>query len=406
LAALNVVLSHIVVASDMALYDGVARESHGGWNVAVSSWPLLLPVAGANYAVCVFLVLSGFVLAYAFGEGTLGMAALVVKRALRLGVPILAATLFAWALLAGGLDFNHAVSQIWHSGWLDEQWAHGANFTAALREGIYGSLVGPWSFSTTYDSALWTMQIEFAGSLVLIVLCRAGAWARRHGMKRGVEGGVLLACAVAAYPMYLSLMLFGAAIYSFEAPRPERWRVPGWLGGVLLMLSLVLGTVPFSAARGRVWDSIVSAAPGGLFTAWLPHRTGFITMAPEARFHGAGAVLLLLLVLGWAGLRGLLRRPGPQFLGRISFPLYLMHVPLLLSVGCGTFLLAGSAGAGLAAAFVLAVLCFITAAIGAAWACVYLIERPAIGLAARGGGLVQAASGHMAGLLHGQTDKP
>src|SRR5580698_99847 len=117
-AAVNVMLSHVVVACDFALYSGLPSDSHFSWDIAVSAWPLLLPVAGANFSVCVFLVLSGFVLAHAFSGGRLGAAALAVKRAVRLGLPILAATLFAWALLAAGLTFNHGAGLLWHGTWL------------------------------------------------------------------------------------------------------------------------------------------------------------------------------------------------------------------------------------------------------------------------------------------------
>jgi peptidoglycan/LPS O-acetylase OafA/YrhL len=169
LAAFDVVLSRAVVAFDFAVYTGAAQESHGTWEVGLSAWPLLLPVAGANFSVCVFFVLSGFVLAHAFFGSRLGMTALAVKRTLRLGLPVLVATLLSWAALAGGLMFNHAAAVLTRSSWLDAQMQQDANLRDALREGSYGSLIAPTPFATTYDSSLWTMSIEFAGSLLLIV---------------------------------------------------------------------------------------------------------------------------------------------------------------------------------------------------------------------------------------------
>ena len=60
-------------------------------------------ILAGNYSVCVFFALSGYVLSSSFDRTTLGAVALTAKRALRLGIPILAVTLFAWVLVASGL---------------------------------------------------------------------------------------------------------------------------------------------------------------------------------------------------------------------------------------------------------------------------------------------------------------
>ena len=406
LAALNVVVGHIVVASDFALYTGLAADSRSQWDVALSAWPLLLPVAGANFSVCVFLVLSGFVLAHAFHFGRLGALALAVKRALRLGVPILFATLFSWALLAAGLTYNRPVIALWRSHWLDEQLAHGAHLADALREGTYGSLIGPWSFTTSYDSALWTMPIEFTGSLLLIGLARVGwrRWKLRES--RTLAGIVALIAGVMAYPVYLSLMLFGAAIYLLDPRRLEPRLTRTWLTGAMLAMAVLLGTAPFSAARGWGWDKMVAAAPAGI----LPSRCfalcqGFVVMEKTARWHAAGAILLLMAVETSPTVRRMLATKMPLFLGRISFPLYLLHVPLLMSVGCGTFLLLHAVGLGPRSGLVLAAAVFLGAAIGAATAATKVVERPSIRIAAWGGAWVQARIGRLLRVVNHARDE-
>ncbi len=52
---------------------------------------------------------------------------------------------------------------------------------------------------------------------------------------------------------------------------------------------------------------------------------------------------------GTAALKRLLRSRPSRFLGRISFPLYLVHIPVLCSAGCGMVLaVVPSAGVGAA----------------------------------------------------------
>jgi len=185
-------------------------------------------------------------------------------------------------------------------------------------------------------------------------------------------------------------MLFRAAIYLLEARRAEKFVSHSALRWSALAASLVLGTVPFSAARAPWWDKFVALAPAGLLDHHWPIGAGFIRMEPAACWHGAGAVLLLLLVETWPGLRGGLAGKLPRLLGVISFPLYLLHVPPLLSVGCGILLLAPTAGLGSGAAAIMATAMFIPVTIGAATLAARAVEKPAIRIAAHRGSLVQS----------------
>jgi peptidoglycan/LPS O-acetylase OafA/YrhL len=116
--------------------------------------------------------------------------------------------------------------------------------------------------------------------------------------------------------------------------------------------------------------SFVSVAGGALiFQAWAkgwlaPHRAapllvlaglllGMLTLRPESEGNlrglvamvalfssphafilGVGALLLLAGVLMWPSAQRYLEMRACQFLGRISFALYLIHIPLLGTVTC------------------------------------------------------------------------
>ena len=299
LAALNVMAGHAVIACDYALYSGARADSWGAWDITVSAWPLLLPVAGANFSVCVFLVLSGFVLAHAFIRTSLGPPALAVKRTVRLGLPILAVTLMSWALLAAGCGANHRVAPISHSRWLDVPFAQAPDFGAAVRDGLFGNLVLHVPNATSYDASLWTMPIEFAGSLLLIVCFWAGRSGLARAGSRRLGGLALLMAGAITYPAYVSLMLFGAALYVLRRPGPvirekrDPLRSIRW--GGLALIALVLGTVPFSEARGPYWNALAALAPPAPFAGlWPPGLPGALAMSAEAIWHGIGAVVLVV----------------------------------------------------------------------------------------------------------------
>ena len=384
-AALNVMISHAFVAFDFALYTGSPAHSRGAWDLALSAWPLLLPVSGANFSVCVFLVLSGFVLAHVFSRTPMGIPALTVKRAFRLGIPILAVNICSWALLAAGFMSNQTVAGLTRSEWLTWQFPQAPVFMDALREGLYGGLTGAGGLGgVTYNSNLWTMPIEFAGSAMLIVLFASRGWFARRGFSR-VQGGLaLLALSLLLYPLYLSLIAVGAAIFLLEPRRrlPRAIVHPAALT-VVLLIALVLGTVPYSQARGPWWDAVVSAVPSRLLIDWWPLRSPILmTMHEVAVLHAAGAVLLLLLIETSLPVRQALTRPFAKFLGLISFPLYLVHIPIMASVGCGVFLLARAAGLPEILNVAIAGSAFAAASIAAAAIFALVVERGAISTAA------------------------
>lgn len=399
LAALNVMLSHWIVAFFFPLYTGLAAPGVPAWEIRLSALPLLWPVAGANGAVCIFLVLSGYVLAIAYDRSAQPAMVLLARRWVRLGLPILAAVLFSFALIRAGAMANHAAAALSHSDWLATQMRGPHGLGSALYEGSIGALIDRLDFGATFDSSLWTMPIEFAGSLALIGIFTAARGGRRLARWRGQArlvlsrrqaGWLLLFAAWLLRERYLCLFAAGAGLYLL-ALRPR----PGIAGGVACLLAgLVLGAVPYSAARGRFWDWLVGAAPvAPPVPPWPRHFPGLVRLDGPGFWHAAGAVLILLSFLLWPRLRTGLERPAAQFLGRISFPLYLVHVPILLSAGCRIFLAVHAGGLGRAAAALAALAVFAPLALGLAALATALVEAPAIALSRRIGAARRCDSG-------------
>ena len=50
------------------------------------------------------------------------------------------------------------------------------------------------------------------------------------------------------------------------------------------------------------------------------------------------AALIIMVLLGNPALRGAFSKPWAVWLGILSFPLYLLHVPLMLSAGAASFI--------------------------------------------------------------------
>ncbi|KAA2212735.1 acyltransferase family protein [Teichococcus oryzae] len=270
----------------------------------------LRPVGTGRQAVIFFFVLSGYVLTLALqrqeakqrgGALTLpGWAQYALQRAVRLGLPVLAAVLVSaalqWAFWRGPLPEGtpHILGGAgWRVMW---SWSDLLSQVLLLRSGdgfqlnpVLWSLVHEWRIAL-----LLPLALLFRGrvALLLAVALLGAAVARLAGMPEGqVALGQSLPGSFAASAGFLPAFAAGAALALCPPPRLSR---------------------SHSLAAG------ISVA----VMAMAAHDYGII----------AASVLLILLAQRGATLARLLRRPVLLWLGRISFSLYLVHMPLLLAL--------------------------------------------------------------------------
>lgn len=332
IAAAIVLLGHSIIAFDFAIYSGDPTNSVASWDVWLSGAPLLLPVGG-NLSVCLFFALSGFVLIGAFDGSRIGVIPLLVKRYLRLAIPIMCVCLLSYLMLRTDLMANHQVAAISRSSWLDVQFAQHPSFLAALREGG-GALIH--RFSATYDSSLWTMPIEFVGSVCILLFCFVAKNVAESPNKRRIVyilfSGLLL---IVFSRSYLGLFGAGALIRLLMADGWEPLNRSPKLATAICAIGVFLGTIPASAAAWPMFR-ILPALNAPEWMPWPVFGAFF--------WHAVGAVLILVALQSMRPLQVALMCRPIQWLGKISFPLYLIMIPILMSLGCRTFLAAYSAG--------------------------------------------------------------
>ena len=325
-------------------------------------WPWLRVLYDGGFAVKIFFVLSGFVLSVSFfrtgNVRVLWSAAL--RRYLRLCLPVAASVLLAYAILASGLMFNRACADAQlpaHFAWLKRPYAFAPSFSAALREGFYGAFFH-FTPGYTYNPALWTMSIELRGSYVVF------AFLALFGHLRYRWPFYLMAIALAYWLDFL-MVLFIVGI---------------WLSDVLI-----------GRCDARPWPSAVCAALvllglmlGGLTPAWAANFGLGVSLSQTFSAKLIGAVLVVAGTAGASPWASRARVPLLAFLGRVSFSLYLVHLPLLLSVGCGTFVaLAQRAGWSHTASAAAATAAAVTAMLMASWLGAMTVEHASIRLGRR-----------------------
>jgi peptidoglycan/LPS O-acetylase OafA/YrhL len=268
-------------------------------------------------AVSIFFVLSGEALSAPFfaGRGDAAIRALAIKRYTRLAIPVLASCAMVLALGRAGLIYAgqagaFAGREHWLNGWLDFPLTLGGLLHYSLFEVF--ALVRP---SAEWNPFLWTMGVELDGSLlVFAIVLFARDWrALRPAL---LLAAVVLALAPSRATQNVSCFLVGALFSDFRAQ-----------GGF---------TAPPSPGRRMVF---VVALAGLLLSAGAAAYSG------HHDYKNLRAFGILFFVFALPGVSAFFRRPVSQFLGRISFPLYLVQFPVIVSPMCAAMVLAERHGA-------------------------------------------------------------
>lgn len=254
--------------------------------------------------VILFFVLSGFVLSLPYHRNNApSYLAFVIRRACRLLLPCAVSVLAA--ALAVELVGQYHAQGIYAR--FNAIWDEPVTSSVLLRHLL---LLEPENYPL--NTSIWTLYHEWRVSLIfplLILLVRTGT-----GPAAAVS-------------------LFGVGLAIAE----RKLLGSHHLGSLYFLPYFVLGVV-LASRRHAVIERIKASSSWGRAGLWficflllvvrplLPFIETFENLAV-----GFGTALLIALILGSPTAQALLERPALTWLGRVSFSLYLVHIPLLLT---------------------------------------------------------------------------
>ena len=360
-AAVVVLVHHSLLTVPLlarASYSGQPSVPKGTFAWMLTYTPLHLVWAGTE-AVFLFFVLSGLVVTLpVLRSRGFDWVAFYPRRIVRIYGPVACALAFGVLLMQLVPRFDSNV--LGH--WMNLR-PNSASISSVLNElmlinGTSG-LVSP----------LWSLQWEILFSALLPLFVGIAVLARRHPLL--MTAALFMALVVSS--RYAVQSLFYLSLFA--------------IGAVLLVFWDRLATVAQRLSRHAwVWPLIVVAALLCTSAVWWAHGLGVpIQFANRMRWiEVPGVVTLLLAAAFWRPAEALLDGRLFQWLGRISFSLYLVHEPIVTTTRLLLVQVHAPTWVSIAVA--------IPAAVGVAVLFARFVEEPFHRLAKKVGSSVGAAS--------------
>lgn len=316
-AAINVMIMHFFIILVPAMIYSDRMPSHlGNLEQIFSSTPLGLIGAG-NFSVCIFFVLSGYVLTQKYFR-TRDKKIIIsgaVRRYIRLFVPVLAVTILSFLLASTGV-FHYYIETVMVSGNNNyaNYWTFTPDIVDAVKQAVWGSF---FTGDDTYNPVLWTMTIEFYGSMLVFTM------ALLLGVKRN-RWTFYLAAAVFFFNSYYFAFIIGMGLADTFNSKTSVFKTDNEITlSVILLSGLFLGSYPVGTVTN---DSLYGFLNNGLFEI------------PKLTYHILGAGMIMYVLLNSQWLQKVFSSPVPVFLGKISYSLYLIHFLVISSFTCALFL--------------------------------------------------------------------
>ncbi len=319
-AAFCVFLHHFGLAFYTAYFNYFQSSAHLPGALEIRYGHSLLSVfTNGNYWVCVFFVLSGFVLSqkYFNTQSLEDLVSGAQRRFLRLYIPVAFTITLSFILICAHLLYNKPVAVIAHSEWWFGPFTSYPDCLAQYRDSVlYKTMLGG---DSTFDTTLWTMAIEFFGSLLVFAYL-----ALTHGTRNRV--GALLIMLLYCYltdSVFTAGFVLGISLNYTRKNRHKQNKYLVMFGAPLLMLfGLFLGAYPTSNDRtGTIFEHMGHSLYD--YTPW---------------FHIIGAYVVILAFTLSLHMQRMVSTRVFRFLGFISFSLYLLHPLVMASVGSYAFL--------------------------------------------------------------------
>ncbi len=264
-------------------------------------------ITDGHLAVFIFFVLSGFALSITFIKRPqkISIPLAVITRYFRLLIPILLTSFIVYCLMKAHLMFNIQVAELANSkAWLGTFYDFEASLIGLLKFCFF-DVFFHYERTTSYNIVLWTMPIEYAGSLLI----------------------------------YLSIGLFrheNRKIYLFPLVTAALYLLRNDSALACFIFGYFLAEIYFS--YGHIIKKLKFINIISILLFIVPIVISTFYRPEDDKYTALLAFILVSSVTFSPLLKNFFSNSLSRFLGRISFPLYLIHMIVVSSWSSYLFL--------------------------------------------------------------------
>lgn len=264
--------------------------------------PVLRYFFDGSSAVFVFIMLSGFSICCAINKKTDDiqkvLASIVLKRYFRLALPIVLPTIMAYILYKSRCMYYLQVSVETSNQWLSTLMPEHISIANLASSVIFGPI------RSALIAPLWMMHYIFFGTFIIIPIGICARKINRELWKYGFL--VMMACVMLRYDIYYFSVVLGVILFFYLQDGYHKF----WLGRYLAFISMVL-LITVLCIEGKFVNVI-------------------------------RAIALVIMIVHTPFFQRILGSKLLQSLNRISYQIYLLHIPIICSWSCFFYILFGS----------------------------------------------------------------
>lgn len=312
IACLLIFTHHFLLAFYPASYYGINSVSHFKYDTWFATSPISFIVNG-NFLVHLFCILSGLLISYNliknFNIDRVSNS--LLKRYFHFSIPILIVGLVVYIMLKFHLFTNISTSLLTGSSWLSSYYTNILSLKQILISALINTLfVGDDMIST----AFWMMSYIFYGTFLTYIL----NFISFHKNRKILYFYIILLVILIFLNSYMACFVIGylLAYGMIKIKNKLGSKIDSFIGIVFLILGFFFGGYP----SGVIPTNIYSLLPNNIFL-----------------FHLIGATFVIIGVYFLNPLKRIFSTRIFKSLGKISFSIYLIHIPLLFSFSTTLF---------------------------------------------------------------------
>lgn len=375
IAAFQVILLHFFAYFYPAFAGTGTNGRYAEAGISFYQSPFFFLLDGYT-AVHLFFIMSGFVLAMAFENDRRSFSGKIVKRSIRLALPAAMATLLSYGLFAMAPTLSQLTYQITQSDWqnsifhlqlnsiritkeiLVSNIFLGYQGTSILKTTPIAGLLQP--LATSGNAPTWTLHIEFWGSMLLLALSAA-----KNSPPKKYYIFIILIFVLTIGTSFYILFMAGFLSSRFRNQLSEK----KYFGTTLIAIGILF---PYFIPKEFLE-----------FLFEISSKTPFLhSENPTELVRTLSASIIFWGILQSGQAKRALEFKSFRWLGKISFSLYLVHFPLLFTLGAFVMLSSipfmGYVPSSIVTFFTFVIVSLLVASAFERW-----IDRPAILLSRR-----------------------